>query len=368
MPLYFIKPVVWNTNGYQTPSGAKFTSGYPYLHGFGHEEWNNHPRFCYKNNGVDYRIFHTEGLGNQPLDDFTGDVVLFMVASNAGTQYLVGVAGGATSHFSNMNDRINLGALFDWKTRWKDAWILPSVQKCYKKSRGHFISDWNKDLHWTSSWTCPAESFLWPTKPIPLNPFAISGKSRLVTMYSSYQELTRHQATTILVGISGYLTHNEVRVLDNIKHYCNPQLDQQTDITVIARDKTIPQTTRATLTQARIGQGQFRMDLITQWNGRCAVTGCDLVQLLRASHIKPWRSCNNKQRLDPNNGLLLIPNLDVLFDLGLISFDDIGNMLVSKTLSTSQQALLGIPAPLMKKPNMQLIRYLRFHRQNVYIP
>jgi len=40
MPLYFFKPVVWNENGYLRPGGAKFTSGYPFENGFGHEEWN----------------------------------------------------------------------------------------------------------------------------------------------------------------------------------------------------------------------------------------------------------------------------------------------------------------------------------------
>jgi hypothetical protein len=41
MSLYFFKPVVWNDRGYQRPGGAKFLSGYPAEHGFGHEERNN---------------------------------------------------------------------------------------------------------------------------------------------------------------------------------------------------------------------------------------------------------------------------------------------------------------------------------------
>jgi hypothetical protein len=41
MSLYFFKPVVWNSSGYRKPSGARFTSGYPIEHGYGHEEWNN---------------------------------------------------------------------------------------------------------------------------------------------------------------------------------------------------------------------------------------------------------------------------------------------------------------------------------------
>lgn len=40
-----------------------------------------------------------------------------------------------------------------------------------------------------------------------------------------------------------------------------------------------------------------------------------------ASHIKPWRKCSNKERLDPQNGLLLTARINALFDCGLISND-----------------------------------------------
>ena len=52
------------------------------------------------------------------------------------------------------------------------------------------------------------------------------------------------------------------------------------------------------------------------WGGRCAVTGLDLPLLLRASHIKPWRDSDNRERLDPYNGLLLSPSYDAAFDWG----------------------------------------------------
>jgi predicted restriction endonuclease len=50
---------------------------------------------------------------------------------------------------------------------------------------------------------------------------------------------------------------------------------------------------------------------------------------LIASHIKPWRSANNQERIDGSNGLLLAPHVDLLFDRGLISFTDEGSLLVS---------------------------------------
>ncbi len=56
----------------------------------------------------------------------------------------------------------------------------------------------------------------------------------------------------------------------------------------------------------RIGQNIFRDALLGLWGGRCAVTGCDQAELLRASHMKPWTACaSDAERLDVHNGLLL---------------------------------------------------------------
>jgi hypothetical protein len=72
------------------------------------------------------------------------------------------------------------------------------------------------------------------------------------------------------------------------------------------------ETTRSVIAQARVGQGRFRRDLMVLWEGRCAVTGCDVPEALRASHCKPWRDSTHAERLDPTNGLLLSASLDAL--------------------------------------------------------
>jgi len=108
----------------------------------------------------------------------------------------------------------------------------------------------------------------------------------------------------------------------------------------------IPSTTRDALIQARVGQGSFRAALIKAWDGRCAVTGCKELAVLRASHVKPWRRSNDSERLDSSNGLLLTANLDAMFDTGLISFTDDGEMLLSEEIGVDSAAELGLPAPL----------------------
>lgn len=105
--------------------------------------------------------------------------------------------------------------------------------------------------------------------------------------------------------------------------------------------KNLPTTEREAVVHSRIGQGEFRNRLIHYWKG-CAVTGCKRLEILRASHIKPWRDSDNRERLDVHNGLLLAPNLDAAFDKGFISFDDDGSILISSKLDERDRLALGI--------------------------
>lgn len=105
-----------------------------------------------------------------------------------------------------------------------------------------------------------------------------------------------------------------------------------------------PRSTEAErLVVQRVGQNLFRAALLDYWQGRCCVTGLDVPELLRASHIRPWAQCDNDdERLDVFNGLLLAPHVDALFDGGWISFAADGGLLVSPLLTQSSQSRLGV--------------------------
>jgi len=125
------------------------------------------------------------------------------------------------------------------------------------------------------------------------------------------------------------------------------------------------QTVKERLQQTRIGQDRFRHTLIQLWNERCAVTGFTDQRLLRASHIKPWRVCNNQERLDPFNGLLLTPNLDAAFDQGLITFNAQGGIEIAENFETQAQTL-GITHMMSIKLYARHEKYFRYHRKHVY--
>lgn len=119
------------------------------------------------------------------------------------------------------------------------------------------------------------------------------------------------------------------------------------------------------LIKSRVGQEKFRDNLIKIW-GSCSVTGMNRLELLKASHIKPWSESDNQERLDPFNGLLLIPNLDQLFDRGYISFDDNGEIIISPQLRTKEQEIMQISNRLnLRFIHQENKKYLKYHRDNI---
>ena len=125
-------------------------------------------------------------------------------------------------------------------------------------------------------------------------------------------------------------------------------------------------TTREALVAARLGQGRYRANLLALWDDRCAVTGIPINALLRASHARPWRDSDDEQRLDPENGLPLVANLDSLFDAGLIAFTATGDMMVSSHIPPAYHAALGLPARLRKRPTSNQARHLKYHADHVF--
>lgn len=128
-------------------------------------------------------------------------------------------------------------------------------------------------------------------------------------------------------------------------------------------------TEKEAVIKARIGQGTYRENLMKKYDSTCIMTGIDNKKLLVASHIKPWSICNNEERIDVNNGLLLCANMDKLFDSGLITFENDGCLYISSFLGKENEYRLHI------KPHMQfnlkttpaMKRYLEYHRDVLYV-
>lgn len=114
----------------------------------------------------------------------------------------------------------------------------------------------------------------------------------------------------------------------------------------------------------RKGQAQFRKLLLTKFK-TCALCGVE-ADYTRASHVKPWASSTDYERLDIHNGLLLCPNHDHLFDKGLITFEETGNILISSTLSSSQQMCFNVNSMVRIQTADETQQYMAHHRQFVF--
>ena len=121
-------------------------------------------------------------------------------------------------------------------------------------------------------------------------------------------------------------------------------------------------TERRGLVTSRVGQGWYRQEILKKWNGKCSITGCSITEILISSHIKGWSECNEDERLDPDNGILLSPNIDSLFDKHLISFNDDGSILISNKISKTELDILGISTSVKLKVDIGMKKYLLHHR------
>jgi len=125
-------------------------------------------------------------------------------------------------------------------------------------------------------------------------------------------------------------------------------------------------TEREATVRQRIGQDLFREGLMALWGGRCAVTGLEVPALLRASHAKPWADSNDAERMDVYSGLLLAAHWDAAFDVGLVSFDIGGSLLLSPMLPPAGAEMLrqGRESSVVLAPRH--LAYMAWHRERVW--
>lgn len=137
----------------------------------------------------------------------------------------------------------------------------------------------------------------------------------------------------------------------------------------ISSSGAIPETQRIALVKARRGQGTYRKNLL-RIEKQCRITKVDNPIHLVGSHIKPWRDCSNEERLDGENGLLLTPSIDHMFDRGFISFNGSGELLVSPRADYVSLSRMGLPVKEhinVGEFTSEQRSYLEFHRDQVLL-
>jgi hypothetical protein len=122
-------------------------------------------------------------------------------------------------------------------------------------------------------------------------------------------------------------------------------------------------TERKGLVTSRVGQGAYRKSIIHRWEWKCAVTKFDDLRILIASHIVPWKNASDFERMDVNNGILLSPVYDALFDKHLISFQPNGRIILSEYIDLSAFVKIGITGnEMISNLSNENEYYLKNHR------
>lgn len=192
---------------------------------------------------------------------------------------------------------------------------------------------------------------LLPDRHSPLRPNGVGNQAYLF-------EISSAMATLLMDLVHAPELKLEVATLSDLTFNEEEQL-------VIA-DRTLEETVKATLVQARRGQGLFRRRVHLIEVG-CRVTQVTAEKLLVASHIKPWSTSTNEERLSGNNGLFLSPHIDALFGKGFITFTDSGKIEVSPTLDTDVLPRWKIdPRKNVGKFNSEQKYFLEYHREELF--
>ncbi len=203
---------------------------------------------------------------------------------------------------------------------------------------------------------------------IGLRRFSCNKLGEIGALYSAIED--RIEGLSKLIGTSEYeIDQDNIQVL--VDRYLNmlvylEELDEQrkNELIDVVQDTTILNTKKEDIILGRVGQKSFQDKLKLFWKSKCAITGSRI--LLTAGHIKPWNVSNDRERLDVYNGILLSPNIDKAFDYGYITFENNGNVKISKSVDEDLK-LLGIDS------SSNIIgftpfhhKYLEYHRENVF--
>lgn len=130
-------------------------------------------------------------------------------------------------------------------------------------------------------------------------------------------------------------------------------------------DINITETEREVLAKTRIGHSEYKAKLLES-DKKCRVCNLKDGNYLIASHIKPWSVSSDKEKLDQNNGLLLCPNHDYLFDRNRISFDENGFILISASIDKNTRILLNLDNNMKIELKNEEKPYMNYHRQVFY--
>lgn len=151
----------------------------------------------------------------------------------------------------------------------------------------------------------------------------------------------------------------ESKINDNADEYIISDIEADADkLQILGKE-------RETFIKARVNQSVFRERLLNKYDC-CCLCKVSNPKFLIASHIKPWADSENDEKLDADNGLLLYPNHDALFDSGYISFDENGVIIISEQLGQVDAIFMNVDKNMKINLSSKNKKYLEYHRNKIF--
>ncbi len=278
--------------------------------------------------------------------------------------------GARNQFYENMRDVLPGDIIFSFSdTRIKALGL--ATDRCRSSAKPEFGA---AGAYWDQEgWLVPVEfrelsgslrpkdhiEVLRPLLPAKYSPLQANGDG----LQGVYLARLSDEFAETLLALLGAEASNAIESLGSV--LLSDDDDSEAEAIVCARSDIGP-TTKAQLVQARRGQGLFRSNV--RLNEKCCrITGVRDAAHLRASHIKPWRLSSDEEKLDGDNGLLLAPHIDHLFDKGFISFTDTGSLLISPRIDRALLSAWCVPVDSnVGRFSSAQATYLAFHRQNIF--
>ena len=210
-------------------------------------------------------------------------------------------------------------------------------------------------------------SLLLPFLPSKYSPLQANGNG----LQSVYLASVNQDFAVVLINLIGSEVTPLLQAAQTVQPTASDELDlsEQKIEQEIYQNTAINETERLALVRARRGQGLFK-ERVREIETRCRITGVENPVHLIASHCKPWRDATDDERLNGENGLLLTPSIDHLFDRGFIGFENNGQLIISPVAHRPSLQRMGIET--QKTTNVGVFtlgqkEFLDFHRDEVLL-
>lgn len=227
----------------------------------------------------------------------------------------------------------------------EDVWQVVSVDRLYQLYL--FVLQQSKNK----------ESNLWEVEGIPKSYLANGFCSAALKSFMKF--LVEFEFEQRLLS---KLTEEKNQINETDLHYPNCLLDgiEKREGREVIREVNV-----------RTNQNVFRKVILQIYNQSCCITGLNIPEVNRASHIVPWVD-DKRIRLDPANGLCLSATYDAAFDQHLISLDEDYRIILSKhindfyTTSSVNEYFIKKQGLKINLPNSYQPKksYLEIHRNN----